>query len=366
MSRAETGAPPRPQLVPQYGYVSLFPLLMRLIPPASPVLGRQLELLRDPHHLWTDYGLRSLRWATRGPMVWRLAAVQCAGHLTHLYPPPWPPPHPLSPQPVCQPVRRAQHGARPAVLAGGSVGECQLSGSTGSPLGRLRALCCRTIWRQAGSWSRSSLPPPRRPPSPAPPMQALRHYGATPGPHAAAAEALHQELRANLLRTIAGQYEATGYLWEQYDDAMGGWGGGLVTGVCGRACAEPGWLRHGTVPRLQRSPRILPRLQARARAATRSRAGPRCLPCWPMTRDVAWLHVGTRPHAHHSPLFVAQVLQYCAAQRLSCSSPVIEHSQGKGRGRERERQAKNKPTPPSLIARPRARVRAPVAPASWR
>lgn len=54
-------APPPPCL--QFGYISLFPLLMRLIPPASPVLGRQLELLRDPARLWTEYGLRSLRSA---------------------------------------------------------------------------------------------------------------------------------------------------------------------------------------------------------------------------------------------------------------------------------------------------------------
>lgn len=56
---------PPPCSPPQFGYISLFPLLMRLIPPASPVLGRQLELLRDPVRLWTDYGLRSLRWAPR-------------------------------------------------------------------------------------------------------------------------------------------------------------------------------------------------------------------------------------------------------------------------------------------------------------
>lgn len=42
-------------------YVSLFPLLMELIPADSPILGQQLELLRDPQLLWTDHGLRSLR-----------------------------------------------------------------------------------------------------------------------------------------------------------------------------------------------------------------------------------------------------------------------------------------------------------------
>lgn len=39
---------------------------MRLIPPDSPVLGRQLELLRDSSRLWTDYGLRSLRCGRGG------------------------------------------------------------------------------------------------------------------------------------------------------------------------------------------------------------------------------------------------------------------------------------------------------------
>lgn len=51
---------PTLQFVPHYGYVSLFPLLMKLIPSDSSILGKQLDLLRDPDHLWTDYGLRSL------------------------------------------------------------------------------------------------------------------------------------------------------------------------------------------------------------------------------------------------------------------------------------------------------------------
>eukprot|EP00195_Chlamydomonas_chlamydogama_P007994 CAMPEP_0202898164 /NCGR_PEP_ID=MMETSP1392-20130828/6754_1 /ASSEMBLY_ACC=CAM_ASM_000868 /TAXON_ID=225041 /ORGANISM="Chlamydomonas chlamydogama, Strain SAG 11-48b" /LENGTH=860 /DNA_ID=CAMNT_0049584015 /DNA_START=924 /DNA_END=3506 /DNA_ORIENTATION=- len=54
------GTPPTYQLVPCFGYVSLFPLLMRLLPPSSEELGRQLELLRDPQLLWTPFGIRSL------------------------------------------------------------------------------------------------------------------------------------------------------------------------------------------------------------------------------------------------------------------------------------------------------------------
>ncbi|OSD02823.1 glycoside hydrolase family 63 protein [Trametes coccinea BRFM310] len=42
------------------GYLSLFPFLLSLLPPDSPRLGAILDLLRDPDHLWSPYGLRSL------------------------------------------------------------------------------------------------------------------------------------------------------------------------------------------------------------------------------------------------------------------------------------------------------------------
>ena len=42
------------------GYLSLFPLLLGLLPADSPHLGPILDILRDPDHLWSPYGLRSL------------------------------------------------------------------------------------------------------------------------------------------------------------------------------------------------------------------------------------------------------------------------------------------------------------------
>ncbi|KAI9463402.1 glycoside hydrolase [Russula earlei] len=42
------------------GYLSLFPFLLSLLPPDSPHLGSILDLLHDPKHLWSPYGLRSL------------------------------------------------------------------------------------------------------------------------------------------------------------------------------------------------------------------------------------------------------------------------------------------------------------------
>lgn len=53
------------QFVQHLGYVSLFPLLLRLLPTDSPQLLPVIELLRDPHRLWSDHGLRSLSKADR-------------------------------------------------------------------------------------------------------------------------------------------------------------------------------------------------------------------------------------------------------------------------------------------------------------
>ncbi|KAF6152032.1 hypothetical protein GIB67_010606 [Kingdonia uniflora] len=51
---------PRLRLVPHIGYVSLFPFIMRIIPPESWILGKQLNLISNRSTLWTDHGLRSL------------------------------------------------------------------------------------------------------------------------------------------------------------------------------------------------------------------------------------------------------------------------------------------------------------------
>ncbi|KAF8911130.1 glycoside hydrolase [Gymnopilus junonius] len=42
------------------GYLSLFPFLLELLPPSSPHLGHILDILYDPEHLWSPYGIRSL------------------------------------------------------------------------------------------------------------------------------------------------------------------------------------------------------------------------------------------------------------------------------------------------------------------
>jgi mannosyl-oligosaccharide glucosidase len=42
------------------GYLSIFPLMLSLLPPSSPHVGAILDMLRDPEHLWSPYGIRSL------------------------------------------------------------------------------------------------------------------------------------------------------------------------------------------------------------------------------------------------------------------------------------------------------------------
>ncbi len=57
---------PSLKFVSAYGYVSLFPFLLKLLHPSSPKLKQILEDLRKPELLWTNYGLRSL--AKNDPM----------------------------------------------------------------------------------------------------------------------------------------------------------------------------------------------------------------------------------------------------------------------------------------------------------
>ena len=51
---------PSAQYVEHLGYVSLFPLMLKLLPPDSPHLLPIIELIRDPGRLWSEYGIRSL------------------------------------------------------------------------------------------------------------------------------------------------------------------------------------------------------------------------------------------------------------------------------------------------------------------
>ena len=62
-----------------FGYVSLFPFLVRIIRPDSPKLDRILTDIRDPDLLWTNFGLRSL--AKNSPLY--------AKHNTEHDPPYW-------------------------------------------------------------------------------------------------------------------------------------------------------------------------------------------------------------------------------------------------------------------------------------
>ena len=57
---------PEPRYVDAFGYISLFPLLLKQLEPDSPRLSQMLNDLSQPDLLWTDYGLRSL--SARDPL----------------------------------------------------------------------------------------------------------------------------------------------------------------------------------------------------------------------------------------------------------------------------------------------------------
>lgn len=48
------------KFVNNFGYVSLFPFLLKIIKPENAKLGKILKDMRDPNLMWTNYGLRSL------------------------------------------------------------------------------------------------------------------------------------------------------------------------------------------------------------------------------------------------------------------------------------------------------------------
>ena len=52
-------------------------------------------------------------------------------------------------------------------------------------------------------------------------LDALGHYAEIEGKHAGECAEMRAELRQNLLKTLVGEYNRTGYLWEQYVDGLG-------------------------------------------------------------------------------------------------------------------------------------------------
>ncbi|KAK9838545.1 hypothetical protein WJX81_006602 [Elliptochloris bilobata] len=141
--RVEDGPLPAPGFVPHFGYVSLFPLLMRLLSADSLALGELLAGLGDPARLWTPHGLRSL---SADSSLYR--------------------------------KRNTEHDA--------------------------------PYWRGPVWLNINYLA-----------LAALQHYAGVSGPHRAEAARLHSELRRNLLQTVVGEAQRSGYLWENYDEATG-------------------------------------------------------------------------------------------------------------------------------------------------
>ncbi len=92
-----TKSEPTEQFVHTFGYIGLFPFLLKFIEPDSPKLGKVLKDLHDPKLLWTNFGLRSLaktaplynKYNTehdppywRGP-IWININYLCLGALHH-------------------------------------------------------------------------------------------------------------------------------------------------------------------------------------------------------------------------------------------------------------------------------------------
>lgn len=171
------------------GYVSLFPLFLKLIPPASERLGRTIDALHDPSRLWSPHGLRSLSKSDllygvpnapgdapywRGP-IWINANYLALAGLHHY-------------------GARARACAEPA-----------------------------RVWGRSARAEREPTPDPPHAAALAPraPRRARACAANTPGPYAVRARTVYEELRSNVVRTVLAEYERTGFLFEQYNDETG-------------------------------------------------------------------------------------------------------------------------------------------------
>src|SRR5277367_479346 len=89
------------KLVCHKGYISIFPLLLGLVPVDSTHLGALLDMMSSPSHLWSDYGLRSLsksdEFYSQGENYWRGPIWVNMNYLalSSLYKVPPPPKHTL-------------------------------------------------------------------------------------------------------------------------------------------------------------------------------------------------------------------------------------------------------------------------------
>ena len=157
---------------------------MRLIPADSPILARQLEVLRDPQRLWSEHGLRSLRCgvarsvaASVGCTVVCAPVLSCANEALVLTPGRFTcctsPTHqsPPTPVPAPPPCTVCTAAAPPACTASATR-------STTRPTGAAPSGSTSTTWR----WRRCATTPPTRPPAapwrPAPPS-CMASCGAT-------------------------------------------------------------------------------------------------------------------------------------------------------------------------------------------
>jgi mannosyl-oligosaccharide glucosidase len=147
--------------VKHFGYVSLFPLMTRILNPESNKFEKILNDLKNSTLLWTPYGLRSL---AQSSSLYRM--------------------------------RNTEHD--PPYWRGMNI----ISSF----------YFCITINDNLGAiWINMNYMV----------LSALKYYAKIPGPYSDKAGEIYKELRMNILKNMLKVYEKTGHIWEQYDDKTG-------------------------------------------------------------------------------------------------------------------------------------------------
>lgn len=180
------------QHIPRIGYLSLFPLLLRVLPLGNPRLDLIMDVMESTEHLWTDHGLRSI---SKNDTFYRIS--NAPGDDPYWRGPIWININYLA-------LKALKHYITVPVVGDDSAGVEEVEEEEeDSSSSRMQKKKKRKLAAVQEAGQKSSL------------LIKAQHDQQHRMTH------LYDRLRANVQRTVLGSFKETGFFWEHYDDEDG-------------------------------------------------------------------------------------------------------------------------------------------------